>query len=265
MSARWEDIIRLPEAAYAGGRRIPKTVLTSRAMLTKHEQRTLDKMRRLEHFATVAKGTAQVLPRVDEEYDIQSVIFLRCEMKGDSQAVAEVARLLHGCFPNPTVILQEAGDGIAVSVALTRRSHAERGATVVSDVESTGLFDPDNERYAPFLDSLAFDRLPQDDLLSYLRALASCVRLSQAIGPLGFYPACAPADRERLLALVADYDRQQGEVDALAEQRRAKDVTPNESAQLRMRIRRAERQRDGTLDEIRQLCTTGNDESESSR
>jgi hypothetical protein len=265
MSADWEGIFRLPATALAGGRRVPKTVLTSRAALTRHEQRTLDKMRRLEHWATVARGTARVLPRVDEDHDIQSVIFLRCEMRGDTQAVAEVARLLHGCFPNPTVILQEAGDGIAVSAALTRRSHAERGATVVYDVESTGLFDPDDDRYAPFLASLAFDELPQDDLLSYIEAMASCVRLSQAINALGFYPTCALGDRDRLLSLVAEYECQQAEVDALAAMRRGKDVSPNESAKLRMQIRKAERQRDGTLHEIRQLCTSGNDESEGSR
>lgn len=259
MSARWEDILRLPGAAYAGGRRVPKTVLTSRAMLTRHEQRTLDKMCRLEHFATVAKGTAQVLPRVDEEYDIQSVIFLRCEMRGDSQAVAEVARLLHGCFPNPTVILQEAGDDVAVSVALRRRSHAERSATVVYDVESTGLFDPYDERYAPFLESLAFERLPQDDLLSYVEAIASCVRLSQAISPLGFYPSCAPQDRDCLLSLVADYERQQSEVDALVAARRGKDVSPNESARIRMDIRNREHMVAGTLVEIKRLCTQQGD------
>ena len=251
MSARWEDILGLPEAAYAGGRRVPKTVLTSRAMLTRQEQRTLDKMSRLEHFATVAKGTAQVLPRVDDEHDIQSVIFLRCEMRGDSQAVAEVARLLHGCFPNPTVILQEAGDSVAISVALTRKSHAERGATVVYDVESTGLFDPDDSRYEPFLDSLAFERLPQDDLLSYLEAMASCMRLSRAIVPLGVYPACAPEDRDRLLLLVAEYRRQQAEVDALASERRGKDVSPNESAQLRMKIKAARQKLDAAVEEIR--------------
>jgi hypothetical protein len=254
MSVRWEDILRLPEAAYAGGRRVSKTVLTSRAMLTKHEQRTLDKMSRLEHFATVAKGTAQVLPRVDEEYDIQSVIFLRCEMKGDSQAVAEVARLLHGCFPNPTVILQEAGDDVAVSVDLTRRSYAERGATVVYDVESTGLFDPGDECYAPFLELLAFEHLPQDDLLSYLRVLAACVRLSQVIVPLGFYPACAPQDRKRLLGLVADYDRLQAEEDVLAAERRGKDVSPNESAQIRMKMKTARQKLDATVEEIRRIC-----------
>lgn len=254
MSARWEDILGLPEAAYADGRRVPKTMLTSRAMLTRHEQRTLDKMGRLEHFATVAKGTAQVLPRVDEEYDIQSVIFLRCEMRGDSQAVAEVARLLHGCFPNPTVILQEAGDGIAVSVDLTRRSYAERGSTVVFEVDSTGLFDPGDDRYAPFLVSLAFDRLPQDDLLSYVEAMASRVRLSQAIDALGFYPACMPSDRDRLLSLVAEYEHQRAEVDALAAARRGRDVSPNDSARMRMDIRKKEQMTAGTLAEIKRLC-----------
>lgn len=260
MSVRWEDVFRLPEAAYAGGRRIPKTVLTSRAMLTRHEQRTLDKMGRLEHFATVAKGTARVLPRVDEDYDIQSVIFLRCSMSRNSQAVAEIAHLLHKCFPNPTVILQEAGDDIAVSVDLTRKSHAERGATVVYDVESTGLFDSDDERFKPFLGALAFDSLPQSDLLAYLEGLISCVRLAQAIGALGFYPTCTPDNRVRLLELVADYKRLQAQVDALAEQRRDRDVTLNESARLRMEIRRAERQRDGTLNDIRGISTTENGE-----
>lgn len=259
MSVRWEEVFKLPKTAYAGGRRIPKTVLTSRAMLTKHEQRTLDKMSRLEHFATVAKGTARVLPRVDDDYDIQSVIFLRCSMSRDSQAVAEIAHLLHKCFPNPTVILQEAGDDIAVSVDLTRKSHAERGATVVYDVESTGLFAPGDARFEPFLGSLAFERLPQSDLFAYLEGIASCVRLAQAVGALGFYPSCAPGDRDRLLGLIADYKRQQAQVDALAAKRRDGDVSLNESARLRMEIRKAERRRDDTLNDIRGISIANND------
>lgn len=259
MSVRWEEVFKLPKTAYAGGRRIPKTVLTSRAMLTKHEQRTLDKMSRLEHFATVAKGTARVLPRVDEDYDIQSVIFLRCSMSRASQAVAEIAHLLHKCFPNPTVILQEAGDDIAVSVDLTRKSHAERGTTVVYDVESTGLFDPGDARFEPFLGSLAFEQLPQSDLFTYLEGIASCVRLAQAVGALGFYPSCAPGDRDRLLGLIADYKRRQAQVDALVTERRSKDVSLNESARLRMEIRKAERRRDDTLNDIRGINIANND------
>lgn len=254
MSTRWEVNSQAPGGGIRRRQAHPKTVLTSRAMLTGHEQRTLDKMSCLEHFATVAKGTAQVLPKVDEEHDIQSVIFLWCEMWGDSHAVAEVSRLPHGCFPNPTVIFQEAGDSVAISVALTRKSYVERGATVVYDVESAGLFDTDDRRYEPFLDSLAFERLPQDGLLSYLGAIASCARLSQAIVPLGFYPACTSQDRDRLLLLVAEYRRQQAEVDALATERRSKDVSPNESARIWMGMRAAEQKLDATVEEIRGIC-----------
>lgn len=49
----WNGVLRLPDAALAGDRRIPKTVLAKQAMLTKTEQRRLDKVARLEHFATV--------------------------------------------------------------------------------------------------------------------------------------------------------------------------------------------------------------------
>lgn len=262
MNVSWQDIFELPDAAYAGGRRIPKTVLTRRGMLTKREQRTLDKMARLEHFAAVSQGTTQILPRVDESYDIQSVILLRCVMAKDSQAVAEVAGILHKCFSNPTVLLQESDDSVAISVALTRRSHAERGATVVYQVESTGLFDPKDARHASFLDAIAFDQLPQGDLLSYLDALAVCVRLSRASEPLGFYPCCSLGDQEHLLELVSTYETQQRELDALNEQRRDKDTSPNESAHLRMQIRNVEHQRDRMIESIRELCAIPGKESD---
>ena len=105
-----------------------------------------------------------------------------------------------------------------------------------------------------FLDSLAFDRLPQDDLLSYAGAIASCVRLSRAIDALGYYPACAPGDRDLLLSLVADYERQQAEADALAKQRRARDVCPNESARIRMRMSTVKKSLNATVEEIRGIC-----------
>lgn len=134
----WNGILRLPEAALAGCRRIPKTVLVKQAMLTKTEQKRLDKVARLEHFATVQKSTTRIPPYEDDERNVQSVVFLRCEMTAGTMAVAEVAELVHKCFPNPTVLLVEAGGCACISVALTRRSQAEQGATVVDRVESTG-------------------------------------------------------------------------------------------------------------------------------
>lgn len=147
----WNGILRLPDAALAGCRRIPKTVLVKQAMLTNTEQKRLDKVARLEHFATVQKSTTRIPPYEDDERNVQSVVFLRCEMTAGTMAVAEVAELVHKCFPNPTVLLVEANGRACVSVALTRRSQAEQGATVVDRVESTGAFDPGRSEYADFL------------------------------------------------------------------------------------------------------------------
>ena len=126
----WNDVLRLPDAALAGDRRIPKTVLTRQAQLSKTEQKVLDRVGVLAHFATVQKSTTRILPAVDEEHDIQSVLFLRCELSRGA-AYAEVARLVHKCFPNPTVILFGGEGEACVSVATTRKSLAEQGATII--------------------------------------------------------------------------------------------------------------------------------------
>lgn len=250
----WNGILRLPDAALAGCRRIPKTVLVKQAMLTKTEQKRLDKVARLEHFATVQKSTTRIPPYEDDEHNVQSVVFLRCEMTAGTMAVAEVAELVHKCFPNPTVLLVEAGGCVCVSVALTRKSQAEQGATVVDRVESTGAFDPCSPEYADFLGAMAFGRLSQGDLWEYLLDMARTVKLSRAIGGLGLYPVCPAQDRERLLVLTSHYDELRDSVKRLKEQRRSKDVTLNESAKLRMEMKEEERRLGAIADEIKEIC-----------
>lgn len=250
----WNGILRLPDAALAGCRRIPKTVLVKQAMLTKTEQKRLDKVARLEHFATVQKSTTRISPYEDDERNVQSIVFLRCEMATGTKAVVEVAELVHKCFPNPTVLLVEAGDCACVSVALTRKSQAEQGATVVDSIESTGAFDPGSLEYADFLGALAFERLSQSDLWEYLLDLLHVVTLSRAIGGLGFYPSCPAQDRERLIVLASRYDELGVSVKRLKKRRRSKDMTLNESAKLRMETKEEERRLRAVADEIKEIC-----------
>lgn len=254
MSVRWNDILQLPNEALAGGRRLTKTMLVQQAALTKYEQKTLEKVRRLEHFATATKGTTRMLARVDDERDVQSIIFLRCEMAPGVQAVAEVSRLLHKCFPNPTVILFEMDNRLCISVALTRRSLSERGATVVDQTESTSIFDLCDERWTPFLDAIAYPALPQDDLQVYLEAMATTVMLSQAIEPLGFYPVTNIANRDQVLSLVSELEALQAKIKQLYEERGRPDITLNESAKLRMKIRKMEMRHNAVLQAIKELC-----------
>ncbi|MDD7554369.1 DUF4391 domain-containing protein [Schaalia hyovaginalis] len=253
MSVRWNDIFQLPERALAGGRRVPKTVLTKQAGLTRLEQRSLDRVARIEHWATVQKSTARVLPHVDEAYDIQSIVFLRIELSRGA-AFAEVSRLLHKCFPNPTVVLAEGGNDVSVSVAITRRSLAEQGATVVERVDGTGAFDPGDRAWEGFLDALAFDALPQDDLLAYLVAMGRAVRLSRAIPVLGRYPACDPSRADELAALIAEHDRLASEARGIDDRRRDRELSLNETAKLRMQLKAVEKNRDEVANKIRSIC-----------
>lgn len=254
MSGRdWNAVFKLPQTALADSRRIPKTVLVKQALLTKTEQKVLDKVRRLELFATVQKSTTRISPYVDEGRDIQSVLFLRCEM-ARSEAFGEVAALLHKCFPNPTVILFEGPDSACISVAVTRKSLAEKGAVVVDTVRSTGRFSPDDESYGPFLDSLAFEGLSQENLLAFLGDIDWNVRLSRAIGSVGFMPVCDPRDRQRLEALLASQNEL---TERLADARRRhgdKNLTLNESARVRMEMKGLERELGTVAGQIKELC-----------
>ena len=254
MTTRWNDIFQLPRAALAGDKRIPKTMLVQQAALTKHEQKTLDKAKRIEHFATVQKSTTRMLPYIDDERDIQGIIFLHCELASGTQAVAEVAHLLHKCFPNPTIIMMEAGDKICISVALTRKSHAERGATVVDQVESTGVFDSCDNVYCDFLDALGFNALPQDGLWSYLQTIAWNIMLSRVIKQLGFFPSCERGKRDALYALIEHFDSLNAEVKQLQNDRKSAEISLNESAKLRIKVKKSERELNGIVAEIKELC-----------
>lgn len=250
----WNAIFKLPEPALTGNRRIPKSVLVRQASLTKTEQRILNKVNRLEHFATVQKSTTRIPPFVDNEHDVQSIILLRCEMASKNMALVEVAELIHKCFQNPTVLLLETDRYIGISVALTRKSLAERGVTVIDRIETTGAFDPDRSEYADFLGAMAFGRLSQGDLWEYLLDLSRAIALSRAIDGLGFYPRCPAQHRKKLITLMSRYDELGASVKRLKEQRQSKDVTLNESAKLRIKMGKEEQRLQSIVAEIKEIC-----------
>ena len=257
MSIDWNEIFELPAAALVGDRRIPKTVVARQAELTKREQKTLDKVKRLSHFATVQKSTTRILPFKDDEHDVESIVFLLCEMSGKSVAFSEVAGLLHRCFPNPTVLLMEGSGAICVSTALTRKSLSEKGAAVVEEQRSTGPLDSDDPQARAMLKSLAFDRLPQEDLLAYLSELMWRIRLVRASQTLGFWIMCAKKDKNQLLYLLSENEQLRQEIAELDQRRRNKDTSLNEQMGLRMKQRELEKRAAGLLEGIKEICSDG--------
>lgn len=258
----WNGIFDLPSAALAGDRRVPKTVVVRQAELSKREQKTLNKVKLLTHFATVQKTTTRILPHKDEKHDIESIVFLRCGMLGVNAAFAEVAGLLHRCFPNPTILLMEGSASVCVSAALTRRSLAEKGAMVVEEQQSTSVLDPDDQKTWDMLEGLAFEKLPQEDLLAYLRELMWRIRLIRASEMLGFYPECPARDKENLLRMLAEVERLSRADSDIKQERRNKDLSLNEQMKLRIRLKNVEEQRDRVVAVIKELCDGRNQEDE---
>lgn len=254
MTLRLNDIFMLPQSALVGDKRIPKTMLVSQAALTNHEQKTLDKAKRIEYFAKVQKSTTRIPGYVDEERDIPSIIFLHAELASGAQAFMEVARLVHKCFPNPTVMVLESGNLMCITVAITRKSHVEKGATVIEAVETTGAFELDDPAYKGLVEELAFNRLPQDNLWSYLQALAWNVRLSRTVEALGFYPRCVSEKRAQMNGLIENFDCVRSELKAISDQRKDKDTSLNDSAKLRMEMKRLKKKQAEIVSEIKELC-----------
>ena len=251
---RWEDVLQLPDGAYAGGKRIPKTMLTAQASLTKNEQKLLERLRRLEHIATATKSSTRILPCVTEDRDIQSVLFLRCEMAQEC-GFAELASLLHKSFPHPIVLLfEEPGGKVGISASTKRKSLAEKGVVVVDRIESTKFFDPMLESYSEYLADLRYEALPQGDLLAFATAVCDRTAKADAVGVIGQYPKCPDAETPRLMALLGSVRDTQAEINALKLRHRDKGTSLAESSRIRMSLKKKECERDAFAAEIRELC-----------
>lgn len=254
MNVAWNKILQLPDSAYTGGVRITKAKLIQQAELSKTEQKELDKIRRLEHFATVAKATTRIPSYLDEERDIRGFIYLRCELSRDC-GFSELASVLHKAFAWPSAILfEEPGGKIGLSVSLKRKSMAEKGATVVDRSEATKLFSPTDLSHKDYLADLAFESLPQSDLLTYAIALCDKTAKASAIAIIGEYPNCEDYLIPKLMVLLGNVKDTQAEINALKLRHRDKGATLAESSRVRMELRRKEREKDALVAEIKELC-----------
>lgn len=237
---------------------MPKTQLAEQAKLAKASGATsklLDELRDIRFFASLNKSNSYIQPVKNDTYDIESIIFLSCGLNS-SAGVTEALRLVHGCFPNPTVMLitGQSERTMAVSVAIRRKSLAERGAFVTDKILSTGLFDPSDAKFAPYMERLSYQTLPQTTLLDYLTALGDRSLLARSVKALGFYPICNDSDVDLLMAHVKEMNELSSKINELNDARRSKDVTLADTTKLRVEMRKLEQQRASVMDEIKVMC-----------
>lgn len=246
-------MFKLPQAALAENQRIPKKRLVAAGGFMSRESKILDKISRVDLFATVTKTTTRILPCVDAQHDIQSVIFLRCKLTENTPAFTKVTELLHRAFPNPTVILVEAGDSFAISAVITRKNRAERGKVVIEHSACTPLFDPKTAAVKPFLAVLNFANLPQSDLRDYLDGIVWNLELSQAIPLVGFFPAATKTSRVPLLELIGKAELLGNRIKSVSAQLRDRDLDLNQHFRLREQGKQLQREQEAVAKRIKEL------------
>lgn len=258
MTVFWNDILKLPEGALAGDRRIPKTQLAEQAKLAKVSAtsvKLLDKLRDIRFYASLNRSNSRILPVKDDAYDIESIIFLTCSFKS-MKRITEALRIVHGCFPNPTIILTEGfvDSDIATSAALRRKNLAEHGEFVTEKIYSSGLFKAESFEYAPYLEQLSFEKLPQTTLLDYLAALGDRTLLARSVKNLGFYPICKEADVDLFMGYVIAMNALTSKINELNDARKSKEATLAETTKLRVEMRKLMQQRESIMDKIKEIC-----------
>ena len=248
----WNTIFTLPENALAGDRRITKEALLRNSSLSASDHRLLKKIKRLTHFAVVQKTTTRIPVYVNAERDIQSVIFLRCELI-DSAINRELARVLHACFSNPTVIIFEYHSEAHISAAITRRSHTKIGTSIIDTTDSTEVFTIHDEMMRPFLNSLAFDALPQANLKDYLSAIKRNIKLSRLVRSLGFFPSCPQRKSCELVDLADLHDELSSRIDSSIRARRA-NTNLAETTLMRCREEELKARLNTVIEKIKEIC-----------
>lgn len=255
MPVEWNHYLQLPEMTLQG-KRIPKTVFSVKASLSKKEQKTLDLLKELRNYAMIGKSNTGILPHIDDTYDIQAVIYLDC-MLTSWQRTGELAALLHRSLPNPTVLLMHTMDlldGRMVSVAVKRKSLAETGAMVVESLESTDVLDPTGASTAMFWQAIKYDNLPQNDLLEYVHGIQDAILFHNARPRLGFTPKPTPARRAEIHENLVRLKQLDTEIGRLKTKRRDKDTTFGESAELRVIESGKKEEAQTIVNRIKELC-----------
>ncbi|PWG59847.1 DUF4391 domain-containing protein [Bifidobacterium catulorum] len=255
MADTWNRYLQLPEMTLQGGKRIPKTVLTVRAKLSKKEQKVLANLRELGNYAMLGKSNTGILPHCDDTYDIRAVIYLDC-LLGSWDRTSELALILHRAFANPTVLLMRTAsplDGCAVSVATKRKSLAETGASVVENVDTTTTLDPVDGSTAAFWDLFAYERLPQTDLLDYVHGMQDAILFHNLHPRLGFTPKPGLIHRAEIRRELVRLKRVDTEIRGLDARRYDKDTSFGESAELRVLASGKKEEAQTIVDHIKEL------------
>ena len=120
-SIDWGSTLALPPGVRRFERTIPTHALLREADLTRTQREGLSKIEGLTLLGVAQETTTRIPATAATNRRIDAVLFLRASL-GKTRAFESTAALVHGCFPHPSLLIQENARGDAcLSAALTSR------------------------------------------------------------------------------------------------------------------------------------------------
>lgn len=254
-SIDWGSTLALPPGVRRFERTIPTDVLLREVDLTRTQREGLGKIEGLTLLGVAQETTTCVPATAATNRRIDAVLFLRASL-GKTRAFESTAALVHGCFPHPSLLIQENARGDAcLSAALTSRRKRATGLTVdAMEVDSSIGVWRRTEQGKAFLSSLAFDTLDQRSLAHVIEDIMARIRLARVARLAGFYPDPSLCRTSDVVALIERLLECQSRQDRLRAQWKAHGTTQRERLQLRIPLSEAINQTKTVINELTKHC-----------
>ena len=254
-SIDWASTLALPPCVRRFERTIPTHVLLREADLTRTQREGLRKIEGLTLLGVAQESTTRIPATAAMDRRIDAVLFVQASL-GKTRAFESTAALVHGCFPHPSLLIQENTRGdVCLSAALTSRRKRATGLTVdVMEVDSSIGVWRRTEQGKTFLSSLAFDTLDQRSLAHLIEDIMARIRLARVARLVGFYPDPSLCRTPDVVALIECLLECQSRQDQLRAQWKAHGTTQRERLQLRIPLSEAIKQTSASVDELTKRC-----------
>ena len=254
-SIDWVSTLAMPPGVRRFERPIPVHVLAREAELTRTQREGLGKIEGLTLLGVAQESTTRIPATAAMDRRIDAVLFVRASL-GKTRAFESTAALVHGCFPHPSLLIQEHTRGdVCLSAALTsRRTRATGFAVDAMEVDSDIGSWRRTEHGKAFLSSLAFETLDQRSLAHLTQDIMARIRLARVARLVGFYPDPGLCRTPDVVAVIERLLECQGRQDRLRAQWKAHGTTQRERLRLRIPLSEAIAQTKAAIDELTIRC-----------
>ena len=248
-SIDWVSTLAMPPGVRRFERPIPVHVLAREAELTRTQREGLGKIEGLTLLGVAQETTTRIPAAPATDRRIDAVLFVRASL-GNTRALESTATIVHGCFPHPSVLIQENARGdVCLSAALTsRRTRATGFAVDAMEVDS----DIGSSRRTEH--GKAFLSLDQRSLAHLTQDIMARIRLARVARLVGFYPDPGLCRTPDVVAVIERLLECQGRQDRLRAQWKAHGTTQRERLRLRIPLSEAIAQTKAAIDELTIRC-----------